>query len=121
MRPRLRRGFFVLPALVLSGVVAIWCWGIPRAWDPGRRSTEALARIPTTIVRRADLSASLTAGGTVESSSNTEIECHLERMSISSQGNSFTGGGSSTILSLLDEGTTVRKGDVICTLDSSGY
>ena len=42
-------------------------------------------------------------------------------MSIGGGGNEFTGGGSSTILSLLPEGTTVKKGDVLCTLDSSAY
>src|SRR3954466_15621612 len=121
MRPRLRRGFFLLPGLMLPAVIAIWCWGLPLLGDPARRTREKLALIPTTTVRRADLTASLTAGGRVESSQNTEIECQLERMSIGGQGNEFTGGGSSTILSLLPEGTTVRKGDVLCTLDSSAY
>jgi HlyD family secretion protein len=80
-----------------------------------------LALIPTTTVRRADLTASLVAGGRVESSQNTEIECQIDRMSIGGGGNEFTNGGSSTILSLLPEGTTVKKGDVLCTLDSSAY
>lgn len=110
-----------MPCIVLPAVVAIWCWGVPWLGDPARRSKAKLALIPTTAVRRADLSATLTAGGRVESSQNTEIECRLERMSIGGQGNEFTGGGSSTILSLLDEGTTVRKGDVLCTLDASAY
>ena len=123
MRPRLRRGFYLLPGILLPAVVAIWCWGLPRQWDPARRAREAIALIPTTMVRRADLNASLTAGGTVESSQNTEIECQIERLSIGGQGGGgdFTGGGSSTILSLLPEGSTVRKGDVLCTLDSSAY
>ncbi len=121
MRPRLRRGYFLLPGLVLTAVLAIWYWGVPWLGDQARRSREELALIPTTTVLRADLTASLTAGGRVESSQNTEIECNLERMSIGGQGNEFTGGGSSTILSLLDEGTTVRKGDVLCTLDASAY
>ena len=96
--------------------------GDPRDWGTRRDDRgEARARLPTTTVRRADLTASLTAGGRVESSQNTEIECELERMSIGGQGNEFTGGGSSTILSLLAEGTTVRKGDVLCTLDASAY
>ncbi len=121
MRPRMRRGFYLLPGIVLPAVVAIWCWGIPWLGDHARRSKAALALLPTTTVRRADLTASLTAGGRVESSKNTEIECNLDRMSIGGQGNEFSGGGSSTILSLLDEGTTVRKGDVLCTLDASAY
>lgn len=121
MRPRLRRGFYLLLGIVLPAVVAIWWWGLPRHWDSARQAREALALIPTTTVRRADLNASLIAGGTVESSQNTEIECHLERLSIGGQGSDFTGGGSSTILSLLPEGSTVRKGDVLCTLDASAY
>ena len=121
MQPRLRRGFSFCPASCCrqwsrSGVGASPGWGIP-----SRRSKERLALIPTTTVRRADMTASLTAGGRVESSQNTEIECELERMSIGGQGNEFTGGGSSTILSLLAEGTTVKKGDVLCTLDASSY
>ncbi len=121
MRPRLRRGFFLLPGLVLSAVVAIWCWGIPQSWEPVRRSKEELALIPTTAVRRTDLSASLTAGGRVESSQSTIVECQLENLQMSSQGSAYSGGGSSTILSLVEEGATVRKGDVLCTLDASDY
>ena len=72
-------------------------------------------------VAKVDLSTVLTASGRVESSHNTIISCELERLEIRSQGSAVTSGGASTILSLVEEGTQVKKGDVLCTLDASDY
>jgi HlyD family secretion protein len=68
----------------------------------------------TTPVRRTDLNVTLVAGGRVDSAEKTIIECELEAMA----GMSW---GSSTILSLVPEGTKVKKGDVLCSLDASRF
>ncbi len=68
-----------------------------------------------------DLSTVLTASGRVESSRNTIISCELERLEIGSKGTRIASGGASSILWLVDEGSEVKKDEVLCTLDSSDY
>ena len=68
----------------------------------------------TALVRRTDLNVTLVAAGRVTSADKTIIECELE----ATMGMSW---GSSTILSLVPEGTMVSKGDVLCSLDSARY
>ena len=83
--------------------------------------TDPLAKIARTVVHRTDLGSTLIASGVTESSNNTVIECELERLDFSSSGNSISAGGASVIIDLIDEGTMVKKGDILCTLDSSDY
>ena len=78
-------------------------------------------RVTTAPVRRADLHVVTTAGGRVESANNTVIECEVESLEIGVKGQRMVAGGSSTILSVMPEGSRVRKGDVLCVLDSSDY
>jgi HlyD family secretion protein len=89
----------------------------------GRRSHAVdLARLPRAVVQRADLHATLRAPGRVESSERTLIECEIEALSVSNRyGSSITAKGSTTILSIIPDGATVQKGDVLCELDSSDY
>ncbi len=84
-----------------------------------RHSPPASHRVAT--VRREDLSATLVAGGRVESGNKTLIECELEQLEVRSGGSSLSTNGSSIILDVLPEGTDVKKGDVLCRLDDSGY
>jgi HlyD family secretion protein len=73
-------------------------------------------------VRRADLFPRRTAGGRVESTKKTVIECELQRIRVGVRGGgSLTGGGASTLLSIIPEGSEVKKGDVLAILDSSDY
>ncbi|MGE3822145.1 MAG: HlyD family secretion protein, partial [Isosphaeraceae bacterium] len=76
-------------------------------FGPNRRPSYA-----TTPVRRADLRGTVVAGGRVDSTDKTIIECELE----AAIGASW---GSAAILSLLPEGTRVKKGDLLCSLDSA--
>ena len=80
-----------------------------------------ISDLPLAIVRRIDLGSTVLAGGRVESRQQTTIECELENLEIRSGDKTFTKGGASTILSVLPEGTIVKKDDVICTLDSADY
>ncbi len=51
----------------------------------------------------------------------TVVKCQLENLRIRSRGGAFFVGGASTILDIVPNGTTVKKGDVLCTLDASEY
>ena len=104
--------------LVLAGLG----WGGWSSFRSGAWQSEGpLQHLPRMTVSKVDLSTVLTAWGRVESSQNTVINCELERLEIRSAGRSLTSGGASTILTLVDEGTRVKAGDVLCTLDASEY
>jgi HlyD family secretion protein len=60
-------------------------------------------------------------GGKVESAKRTLIECALERLEFSIKGQPLSGGGASTVLSVIPDGSTVEKGDILCELDASDY
>jgi HlyD family secretion protein len=79
------------------------------------------AHLPTTSVRRTDLSVTMTTGGRVDSSDKTIIECELENVFYSVRGYGISTGGSSQILTVVPDGSVVKKGEVLCTLDSAPY
>lgn len=110
--------------LAVAGVALVaglgWV-GWSRVIPALRGSDDRLKDLPTTTVSKVDLSTVLTTWGRVESSKNTIISCELERLEIRSRGQSVSSGGASMILTLIDEGTVVKKDDVLCTLDSSEY
>ncbi|MGE3820965.1 MAG: efflux RND transporter periplasmic adaptor subunit [Isosphaeraceae bacterium] len=72
-------------------------------------------------VRRMNLDATLVAGGILESATKTLIECELEGLVANAGGSSISMNGSSTIIEIVADGTDVKKGDVLCRLDDSGY
>ena len=82
---------------------------------------DPLAKLATTPVRRTDLNVVMMAGGRVESSDATSIECELESLDVGVRGRSMVAGGASTILSVIPDGSVVKKDDVLCVLDSSDY
>ncbi len=94
-------------SLSLSYQLGAWSW-IDRV-----PLSERYASRP---VIRTDLYPILNAPGRLESSESTIVRCQLENM---------TGGGgqggSSTLLTAIAEGTPVKRGDVLATLDSSTY
>ena len=81
----------------------------------------ALERYFTTGVKRTDLFPTLTASGRVESFKRTVIECDLENVAVGVRGQSLSAGGASILLSVVPEGTTVKRGDVLAVLDASDY
>jgi HlyD family secretion protein len=68
--------------------------------------------IQTERARRADFSSVIVAPGRVEAINSTDVRCNLERLNT---------GGTPTILSLVDDGTTVKQGDLLCEIDSADY
>ncbi len=67
-------------------------------------------------VSRADLAPILQAPGGLESSKRTIVKCQLENIA---GGGAM--GGASTILTVLPEGSAVKKGDVLAKLDSAPF
>ena len=57
----------------------------------------------------------------MESLNRTIIDCELESLEVRVRGQGIGTNGSAMILSVVDEGTYARKGDVLCRLDSSDY
>lgn len=109
------RRLAVLTLLVSTIGGGIYGW---RIWSAARRPTrEDLQRV---AVRRVDFDVNLTAGGLVESSNRTQIECQVENLSSFIEGRAWIGGASS-ILEVVDEGTQVKTGDVLCRLDTSDF
>jgi HlyD family secretion protein len=96
---------------------------IALAWvSLGRQDSRPLSeRYALSNVRRMDLYPALSASGRVESSKRTLIECELEDITIGVKGQRISAGGASVILSVIPEGSLVRKGDVLAVLDSSDY
>jgi HlyD family secretion protein len=94
---------------------------VPRlpAW---LRPKHSLAEdVVTGAVRRRDMNITLTVGGRVDTSERTLIECELERLELSVRGQAMAGGGASTILRVVPDGTLVKQGDILCELDASDY
>jgi HlyD family secretion protein len=87
----------VLPILLVATVAAV-------KWSGGKDATED---IPTFEVKRGPLTISVDASGTIKALDQEVIKNKVE--------------GSTTILSLVLEGTQVKKGDMLIELDSSKF
>jgi len=72
-------------------------------------------------VERVSLDVSVNAPGVIESASNTKVECEIERLELRVQGRTMASSGSTRILTLVPDGSLVKKGDVICKLDGSQF
>jgi HlyD family secretion protein len=78
-------------------------------------------RYQTIDVRRADLFPTRIASGRLESGKRTIIECELENVAVGIRGQRLTAGGASVLLSVIPQGSVVKRGDVLAVLDSSDY
>ncbi len=76
--------------------------------------------IQRATVHRADLAGEILVPGRVSGAQSTEIRCTLERLSGASQ-RASSGGGASTILTLVAEGAIVQQGELLCEMDASAY
>ena len=66
----------------------------------------------TARVRRTSFDISVLAAGRIESDNMTEIKCNLKRVG---------SGTAPTILSLAEDGTNVKAGQILCEIDSTDY
>jgi HlyD family secretion protein len=85
------------------------------------KARPAWQELPAAAVRRTSFDVCLTASGLAQSSQQTVVKCQLENLRVRSRGGAFFAGGASTILDVVPNGTTVKKGDVLCVLDASEY
>lgn len=109
-------GVGVVLVLVLAALGAV-----PSRFGSLWRGEPARAGAATAPVRRTDLTVNMRAGGRVDSSKRTVIECELEAMAVGVQGQALSGGGASTLLSIVPDGSEVKRGDVLAVLDASAY
>ena len=91
-------------ALVVLGVVLV---GGIFAWSKFGGSIEADPSVAVKV-ELSDFVHEITTDGEIESASNIDVRCQVESR-----------GGSVTILWVIDEGTEVEEGDVLCELDSA--
>jgi HlyD family secretion protein len=106
---------------VVGIVVAIAVLAGLTVWFYSTRRTPPGERYVVTDVRRADLFPTLTASGRVESAKKTVIECKLENIVVGVRGQRLAAGGASVLLSVIPEGSFVKRGDVLAVLDASDY
>ncbi len=107
---------------VMLGAMVLAAAGLSAAaWKALRTKTSSSEGLTLSEVRRTDLFPVLTAGGQVESSKRTVIECQVENMVVGVRGQRLYSGSSSVLLSIVPEGTTVKKGDVLAVIDASNY
>jgi HlyD family secretion protein len=93
-----------LPILLIATAAAV-------RWSGGEDATE---NIPTFEVKRGPLTISIDASGTIKALDQEVITCKVK-------GEGYGGGGGATILTLVPEGTHVKKGDLLIGLDSSSF
>lgn len=90
----------VIAALVIAGLgtAATFISGANDSEDSGPKLTHTIAR--------RDLKVAVTEKGTLESANNIEVRCKVK-------------GASSTIVSIIENGTEVKPGDILVQLDTS--
>jgi HlyD family secretion protein len=86
---------------------------------PNHRSVRE--RYITHGVHRTDLFPIQLASGDVQSGKRTVIECQLENIAVGVKGQRLTATGASVLLSVIPEGSVVKRGDVLAVLDSADY
>jgi HlyD family secretion protein len=122
MHEKAKRGVWAWRRIVMTSVCASLLLGaLVLAWMKGHARKPALERYLTTDVRRADLFPTVTATGRVESAKRTVIECELENIAIGVRGQRLDAGGASVLLSVIPEGSLVKRGDILAVLDSADY
>jgi HlyD family secretion protein len=114
-RGPVRSGLVPLATIALIGACSACYFILTREVRP---TWEGL---PSAVVRRASFDICLTANGVAQSSQQTVVRCKLENLRIRKRGGAFLVGGASTIIDIIPNGTTVKKGDVLCRLDASEY
>ncbi len=95
---KLALGVFV-PVVIVAGVVAVQFSG----------GGELAENVPTFEVKQGPLTISIDASGTIKALDQVVITCKVK------------GEGGVTILSVVEEGTHVKEGDLLMTLDSSHF
>lgn len=119
--PKKIRSSLMMIAIGAAAGATLWAFAAGYRL-PGRGGAKNLAeKYQVAPVSRTILEGSLTTQGRLESSKRTVIECELESITIGVMGRSLAAGGASTLLTVIPDGSRVKTGDVLATLDASGY
>jgi HlyD family secretion protein len=103
-----RRPIWLGLALAMFAIAAVSA-GVLARWRDAPAATDGLDWV---VVRRDDLETSLVAGGDLAATRQTVVACKVEDLA-------ETDGV--VILTMIDNGAVVKKGDVLCRLDSSQF
>jgi HlyD family secretion protein len=107
---------------VIAGLCAsVLYFGVSAARSNWGQNRPEISPDEVETVSRLSLDVSVNAPGVIESSSNTRVECGIERLELRVQGRTLASNGSTRILTLVPDGSMVKQGDVICTLESSQF
>ena len=118
---RSRAGLFkklLLGSLLVSFIAVAGRFGLIKFW--------ARAELPPDLkeieqVQKIRFDQFVNAPGEIQSANNTVVECEIENIQVRVMGNSISAGASTRILSIIPDGTRVKKGDVLCKLDSREF
>ncbi|MBI3466782.1 MAG: HlyD family efflux transporter periplasmic adaptor subunit, partial [Planctomycetes bacterium] len=108
-----RRSLFL--ALLLIPVLGVGALAYNLASDTKNGPTNLILD----TVGRKSFTVEVSERGNLESKNNVEHACEVEGRVGGGMGGGGGGGGGTTILSIIDEGTLVKKGDVMVELDAS--
>ncbi len=120
----LRRGGMIgiSAALAVGGFLAAGAWGPAGAGRRGLAESQAAAGWRWAEVGRADLDGRLVMTGELISLEQTEIECKVKSIHLGRPPSGMFGRPcATTILSVLPDGSLVKKGDVVCRLDAADF
>lgn len=96
----------IAAAVLVSGVAVTWSW-----WTGGTKTSDDLV---FHTAKRGSLLIAVTERGNLESQQNTKVFCEVDDIS----GDSIDG---TAILTIVPNGTNVKKGDLLVELDKSGH
>ena len=104
--------------LVIGGGVG---WMIIQRVRASAARSESISSLPLQPVSRVDFRTRVTASGRVESHVKTMITCQLEQLKVYSEGQSVSSSENAVVIEVIPEGKRVKKGDILCRIDSSEY
>ena len=112
----LKKGFAGI--LFMLATISVGLWGF--------KQLTAKAELPpelkeTEQVHKIRYEQFVNAPGEIQSANNTVVECQIENIQVRVLGNSISAGASTRILSVIPDGTRVKKGDILCKLDSREF
>ncbi|MDR3622180.1 MAG: efflux RND transporter periplasmic adaptor subunit [Paludisphaera borealis] len=108
---RLKRRSRLMVGVRIAAASAVFamCWAYASGL-PGGAQSQPLESVEWAVVTRADLDTTVVAGGDLQAVKETVVSCQVEDLADS---DGFL------IVSLISNGTPVKKGDELCRLDSS--
>ena len=109
LRRRSQRSSWLWFSFAMTMVVAAW---FVTGYLRQREASLALDAIEWVLVRRDDLKTTLLAGGDLQPIKQTSVSCQVE---------DITDSDGTMILTMIDNGALVKKGDELCRLDSSQF